>query len=81
MGQYGAVGFSYGGAAGESGSEGDSGEDSGDGGSDAEEPGEGGEQADGLAANLGIDAFSVLLRRAEREEEAAAAGVSLHKKS
>lgn len=79
MGQYGAVGFSYGGAEGSgseegySGSEGGSGEDEE---SEAEEPGGEGEEADGLAANLCIDSFSVLLRRAEREEEAEATGAA-----
>ena len=71
------MGFSYGAAA-----AGESGSESSDGGSSDEEDesdadeGEG-EHADvnGLAANLGIDSFSVLLRRAEREEAEAAQGI------
>lgn len=82
-GQYGAVGFAYdGGAASgsdESGSEGGDRSSGASGGSDEE--GATGREADGLAANLGIDAFGVLLRRAEREEEAAADGQASKKKT
>lgn len=75
-GQYGAVGFSYGAGGGQSeteSSEGDSSEeeDESDGGADEDEHAD----VDGLAANLGIDSFSVLLRRAEREEAEAAQGI------
>lgn len=81
LGQYGAVGFSYGGGGESSGSEGSGsvGEASGPE-SEGSEGGAGGE-ADDLAANLGIDAFSVLLRRAEREEATAADGKAVKKKS
>ena len=69
-GQYGAVGFSYNGevAAEDSASSEESDED-------ADEPAPEDVDVDSLAANLGIDAFSVLLRRAEREEAEMAAGI------
>lgn len=83
VGQYGAVGFSYGGAP-------EAGEESGSASGDSEEEeedeesgGEGNEQhadLDDLAANLGISTFSTLLRRAEREEEQIAQGIFPKKK-
>lgn len=82
-GQFGAVGFSYGG---DEGSDQDddgsgastSGSDSG--GDEGGDAGAGMGDADGLAANLGIDAFSATLRRAEREEAALALGLKPRKK-
>lgn len=83
-GQYGAVEFSYGGAQepgakSESGSEGSQDDD------EDEEESEGDEEADtadldGLAANLGINSFGALLRRAEREEQQMAQGIFPKKK-
>ncbi|CAL8468559.1 g8099 [Coccomyxa elongata] len=83
IGQYGAVGFSYGGppeAGGESGSASEESEEEEE---DEESGGEENEQhadLDGLAANLGISSFSTLLRRAEREEEQIARGIFPKKK-
>ena len=79
------MGFSYdGGAASGSDELGSEGQRSSgaSGGSDAEGGPEGGagREADGLAANLGIESFGVLLRRAEREEEAAADGQEASRK-
>ena len=76
-GQYGAVGFSYNGevAADDSASSEESDEDA-----DADEPAPEDVDVDSLAANLGIDAFSVLLRRAEREEADMAAGIFKRRK-
>ena len=60
-----------------SGSEGDSSEDD----SDDERPRElGEEEVDNLAANLGIDSFSAMLRRAEKQEADFAAGNVKHAK-
>ena len=79
-----AVGFSYGGNGGggsDSGGSDASGSD--DSGSESDgDAGAGGagDDADGLAANLGIDDFSALLRRAEREEAATALGQKPRKK-
>ena len=70
-GQYGAVGLSYNGAAAAD----SSGSDSGDSDEDLDEPAPEDINVDSLAANLGIDAFSVLLRRAEREEAEMADGI------
>ena len=68
-GQYGAVGFSYGGSGQASIS--DASSDSGSDFSDEEDEDEAGNDAvDSLAANLGIDNFSSMQRRAERLEEA-----------
>lgn len=71
-GQYGAVGFSYGGAA-ESASESEydstSSEDERD---DNEKRAD--DAVDDLAANVGVDNFSVMLRRAKKQEEAEALG-------
>lgn len=74
FGAYGAVGFAYdtSAVAGEEGS--DSEEDSSDEGSDGEEGELGEEEVDNLAANLGIDGFSSLLRRTEKQEADFAAG-------
>lgn len=83
-GQFGAVGFSYGGhdeggsgSGSASGTESDSESEGDEGG---EDDGEGIGDADGLAANLGIDSFSAVLRRAEREEAATALGLKPRKK-
>ena len=68
-GLYGAVGFSYGGSGQASIS--DASSDSGSEFSDEEDEDEAGDDAiDSLAANLGIDNFSSMQRRAERLEEA-----------
>ena len=64
-GQFGAVGFSYGGAASEASS--DSGSELSD---EDDDEADGGEATDALAANLGIDNFCSMQRRAERLEEA-----------
>ena len=56
-----------------------SGSDSGEDG-EGEDAGAGMGDADGLAANLGIDSFSATLRRAEREEAALALGLKPRKK-
>ena len=82
-GQFGAVGFSYGNDDGSG--EGDDGSGASSSGSDSaedEDEDAGGTigDADGLAANLGIDAFSATLRRAEREEAALALGLKPRKK-
>jgi hypothetical protein len=70
------VAFSYGGSGAQSESEAsDSGSSDEDEESDAEPEDEEHADVDGLAANLGIDAFSVLLRRAEREEAEMAQGI------
>ena len=67
-GQYGAVGFSYGGGAHAAAS--DASSDSGSDFSDEDDEADGDEVTDALAANLGIDNFSSMQRRAERLEEA-----------
>lgn len=81
-GQYGAVGFSYGSAEAQSdsGSEGSEEDDDEDDESAGEEEDDASADIDGLAANLGIDSFSVLLRRAEREEAEMAQGIFKKKK-
>jgi hypothetical protein len=80
MGQYGAVGFSYGGALKpESGSEGSQDEEEDEEDSEGED-GDDTADVDGLAANLGINSFGALLRRAEREEEQMAQGIFPKKK-
>jgi len=86
-GPFGAVGFSYGGGGGGGGggasdsgaSDASASDDSGSE-SDGGAGGGAGDDADGLAANLGIDDFSALLRRAEREEAATALGQKPRKK-
>ena len=72
LGQYGAVGFSY---NGEVATEESSASDSEDSEEDPEEAAPEDVDIDSLAANLGIDSFSVLLRRAEREEAEMAQGI------
>ena len=67
-GQYGAVGFSYGGGVPAAISDASSG--SGTDFSDEDDEADGDEATDALAANLGIDNFSSMQRRAERLEEA-----------
>lgn len=76
-GQYGAVGFSY---NGEVAAEGSSGSDSEDSEEELEEAAPEDVDVDSLAANLGIDSFSVLLRRAEREETEMANGIFKRRK-
>ena len=73
-GSYGAVGFSYGGAEGSS-----SGSDSEAKASSSEDDRDDDAKRqdtalDGLAANVGIENFSVMLRRAEQQEEDEALG-------
>ncbi|CAK0781024.1 hypothetical protein CVIRNUC_005260 [Coccomyxa viridis] len=75
-GQYGAVGFSYNGATAAD----SSGSDSENSDEDLDEPAPEDINVDSLAANLGIDAFSVLLRRAEREEAEMAEGIYKRRK-
>jgi hypothetical protein len=71
---YGAVGFSYGGAPSAAAASGSSDSDADDG-SDDERPLEDSEVAtERAAAQLGIDNFAVMLRRAEREEAEMAEG-------
>ena len=75
-GQYGAVGFSYNGLTAADSSSSDS-EDSDE---DLDEPAPEDVDVDSLAANLGIDAFGVQLRRAEREEAEMAQGIFKRRK-
>ncbi len=84
-GPFAAVGFSYGGGGGGGGSDSGGSDASGSDDSGSESDGDAGaggagDDADGLAANLGIDDFSALLRRAEREEAATALGQKPRKK-
>ncbi len=67
-GRYGAVGFSYGSGAQADASSGS--DDSGSDFSDEDDEADGDEATDALAANLGIDNFTSMQRRAERLEEA-----------
>ena len=70
------MGFSYNGATAADSSSSDS-ENSDE---DLDEPAPEDINVDSLAANLGIDAFSVLLRRAEREEAEMAEGIYKRRK-
>ena len=80
-GQYGAVGFSYGGAADDNSSESESGYDDSSSEDERDDAAKQEDNAlDGLAANVGLDNFSVMLRRAEKQEEDEALGRAPRKK-
>ena len=67
--QYGAVGFSYAGGDARSGSESDSGDSSSSDDDRNDDERSADLAADGLAANVGVDNFSLMLHRAEQQEE------------
>ena len=71
------MGFSYDGSAAADDSASSDSEESDE---DAEEPAPEDVDVDSLAANVGIDSFSILLRRAEREEAEMAAGIFKRRK-
>ena len=80
-GHYGAVGFTYGGAAPDPGSASGSDYESSSSEDDRDDNAKRADNAlDGLAANVGIDNFSVMLRRAEKQEEDEALGRAPRKK-